>query len=69
MEVSAERVGSEHRVTVRDDGRAVTIADGGMGIGLANLRERLRLAYGDRARLAAGPAATGFEATVTIPLR
>jgi hypothetical protein len=67
VEVLAERVDTELRIVIRDDGTAGTVTDGGMGIGLANLRERLRLTYGDAARLTAGPANTGFEAAVSIP--
>jgi DNA-binding LytR/AlgR family response regulator len=36
-------------VTVADDGRGFSEEGGGTGIGLKNVRERLRLAYGDRA--------------------
>lgn len=68
VEVLAERVGNELRTTIRDNGRAPVATDGGMGIGLANLRERLKLTYGDGARLVAGPVFAGFEATVSIPL-
>jgi hypothetical protein len=68
VEVQAECLGTELRIIVRDDGKAGTAINGGMGIGLANLRERLSLSYGDGARLAAGPSAGGFEAAVSIPL-
>ena len=36
-------------VTVADDGQGFSAESGGTGIGLKNVRERLRLAYGDAA--------------------
>jgi hypothetical protein len=68
VEVLAERAGAELRIVVRDDGIGGTVTDGGMGIGLANLRERLKLTYGDKARLAVEPKTPGFEAVISIPL-
>jgi LytS/YehU family sensor histidine kinase len=58
-------------VTVADDGRGFGAEEGstdGTGIGLNNVRERLRLAYGDAASFAIGgnfPA--GVAATITVP--
>lgn len=56
-------------VTVADDGRGLSTEGSGTGIGLKNVRERLRLIYGDRARLTIGnnfPA--GVSATVVVPV-
>jgi signal transduction histidine kinase len=58
-------------ITVADDGRGFASegeSTSGTGIGLDNVRERLRLAYGDTASFAIGgnfPA--GVAATITVP--
>jgi signal transduction histidine kinase len=55
-------------VTVADDGRGFSEEGGGTGIGLRNVRERLRLAYGAAAGftiVANFPA--GVAATITVP--
>ena len=56
-------------VTVADDGRGFGSETAGTGIGLKNVRERLRLAYGDKATfniVANFPA--GVAATITVPI-
>ena len=55
-------------VTVADDGRGFSSEGGGTGIGLRNVRERLRLAYGDAASfdiVANFP--NGVAATIKVP--
>lgn len=55
-------------VTVADDGRGFSAEGGGTGIGLRNVRERLRLAYGNSAHfniVANFP--SGVAATITVP--
>lgn len=55
-------------VTVADDGRGFSAESAGTGIGLRNVRERLRLAYGNTAHfsiVANFPA--GVAATITVP--
>jgi LytS/YehU family sensor histidine kinase len=55
-------------ITVADDGRGFSDEGGGTGIGLRNLRERLKLAYGDAAQfniVANFP--RGVAATLTVP--
>lgn len=55
-------------VTVADDGRGFSAEGGGTGIGLRNVRERLRLAYGTTANfqiVANFP--NGVAATITVP--
>jgi len=55
-------------VTVADDGRGFSTETTGTGIGLKNVRERLRLAYGGEASfniVANFPA--GIAATITVP--
>ena len=55
-------------VTVADDGRGFNAEGGGTGIGLKNVRERLRLAYGAAASFAiVANFPSGVAATITIP--
>ncbi|UUZ57547.1 hypothetical protein LP419_02470 [Massilia sp. H-1] len=56
-------------VTVADDGRGFSAEGGGTGIGLRNVRERLRLAYGSAASFAiVANFPAGVAATITVPL-
>jgi len=60
--------GERVAITVADDGRGFSENGGGTGIGLRNVRERLRLAYGESATF--GIAANfprGVAATITVP--
>jgi LytS/YehU family sensor histidine kinase len=70
VEVVAEAQAGRLRVTVRDD--AVPDLDetpATMGVGLANVRRRLEVLYGEAGVLTAGPrAGGGFAATVELPL-
>ena len=55
-------------VTVADDGRGFSAEGGGTGIGLRNVRERLRLAYGSSASFAiVANFPAGVAATITVP--
>ena len=55
-------------VTVADDGRGFSAEGGGTGIGLRNVRERLRLAYGSTASFAiVANFPNGVAATITVP--
>ncbi len=55
-------------VTVADDGRGFSAESAGTGIGLRNVRERLRLAYGDAASFTIGANfPVGVAATITVP--
>jgi signal transduction histidine kinase len=57
-------------VTVADDGMGLTGHTGGSGIGLANVRERLRLAYGDNASFVIGSNfPSGVAATIQLPYK
>ncbi len=56
-------------LVVADTGGGFSTASSGTGIGLANVRERLRTLYGERGQLAlAANEPHGVRATVTIPL-
>ncbi len=56
-------------ITVADDGRGFSEEGGGTGIGLRNIRERLRLAYGESASFAiVANFPRGVAATITVPL-
>ena len=55
-------------LTVADDGRGFSLEGGGTGIGLRNVRERLRLAYGAGASFAiVANFPSGVAATITVP--
>ena len=55
-------------VTVADDGRGFSEDGGGTGIGLKNVRERLRLVYGDTASFTiVANFPKGVAATITVP--
>jgi hypothetical protein len=55
-------------VTVADDGRGFSEEGAGTGIGLKNVRERLRLEYGDSAAFAiVANFPKGVAATITVP--
>ena len=55
-------------LTVADDGRGFSKDGGGTGIGLKNVRERLKLAYGDVASFSiVANFPRGVAATITVP--
>ncbi len=55
-------------ITVADDGRGFGGDSAGTGVGLKNVRERLRLAYGDAASFTIGPNfPNGVAATLVLP--
>lgn len=66
--ILARREGSAIAVTVADDGEGFGAQPGGTGIGLKNVRERLRLVYGAQASLAVvANFPNGVAATITVP--
>jgi sensor histidine kinase YesM len=66
--ILARRDGECIAITVADDGQGFNGAGGGTGIGLKNVRERLRLIYGERATLSVvANAPEGVAATITVP--
>jgi signal transduction histidine kinase len=66
--ILARQVDHAVAVTVADDGRGFSAEGGGTGIGLRNVRERLRLAYGATASFAiVGNFPSGVAATIMVP--
>jgi signal transduction histidine kinase len=71
LTVKAEIVHGKLAVSVADTGLGFGVADtAGTGVGLANIRERLQLLYGDKATLtvAANPVG-GTVVTISVPYR
>ncbi|MEH6434893.1 sensor histidine kinase [Massilia sp. DD77] len=66
IRVTAEDAGPAIRIRVRDSGVGMSVTPG-EGLGLDNVRHRLRLAFGEAAGLALYDADPGFEAEITIP--
>ncbi|MFZ6644826.1 sensor histidine kinase [Undibacterium sp. TJN25] len=67
--ILARTTDSAVAVTVADDGRGFSAEGGGTGIGLRNVRERLRLAYGAAASFAiVANFPNGVAATITVPV-
>ena len=66
--IGATGSASELTLSVRNTGDRGPAVASATGTGLARLRERLRVLYGDAASLAAGPAEDGgYEAALIIP--
>jgi signal transduction histidine kinase len=66
--ILARAIDNSVALTVADDGRGFSAEGGGTGIGLRNVRERLRLAYGDTASFAiVANFPSGVAATITVP--
>ena len=55
-------------VTISDDGSAHTPGNGGFGIGLANVRDRLTARFGTLASVSSGPVFGGYETEIRMPL-
>ena len=67
--ILARTIDNVASVTVADDGRGFSAEGGGTGIGLRNVRERLRLGYGTNASFAiVANFPSGVAATITVPL-
>lgn len=69
IRIAAQEAGGKLVLTVADDGPGKTCENGGTGIGLENVRNRLAARFGDEARVESAPLPAGGYATVlTIPL-
>ena len=71
IRVIGRRTGEALTVTVSDNGcpGTATVKAEGAGVGLENIRRRLRALYGDAAELTAGAGQRGFEAAIRLPAR
>ena len=68
VDVTVARAGEDVVLEVSDTGAGLGASAPGSGIGLANVRERLRLVYGDRAVLDLEEnEPRGFRARITLP--
>ena len=68
--IRARRDDDSVAITVADDGDGFNTKTSGTGIGLKNVRERLRLAFGGAASLAVvANFPTGVAATLSVPAR
>ncbi|MFC0012126.1 histidine kinase [Devosia nitrariae] len=66
--LSARLVEGQLEVTVADDGRGLGAQSSGTGIGLKNVRDRLRLIYGEAARFTiTANFPNGVAATLSVP--
>ena len=66
--IRARRTDGDIAITVADDGAGFGAKPGGTGIGLKNVRERLRLLHGNAASLAVvANFPQGVAATITVP--
>jgi len=66
--ISAGRDGAQLRLAVQDNGAGPRPGSRPGGTGLANLRERMRLQYGDAASLQLHAARPGCEAVIHLPV-
>jgi two-component system, LytTR family, sensor kinase len=65
--ISAAAQAGHLAICVSDDGPGKS-APGGCGIGLANVRDRLAVRFGDDASLETGPAPGGYRTVIRMPL-
>jgi hypothetical protein len=69
IRIVAQEAGGKLVLTVADDGPGKTNQNGGTGIGLENVRNRLAARFGDEARVeSAALPAGGYATVLTIPL-
>ena len=70
IRVAAVRKGAAMCLSIRNDGSdlAADWESKGAGVGLANLRRRLQIMYGNAANLLVGNVEGGVEVVVTLPL-
>lgn len=71
VEIAAQKHGTMMTITIIDDGEGVLPGEdnGGSGIGLANVRDRLEARYRSAASIEAGPRPDGgYTARLTLPL-
>ena len=69
IEIAARERDGLLELQVSDTGGDGTPAGSGTGVGLANVRERLRLSFGGTGGMAAEKTESGYRVTLTMPLR
>jgi two-component system, LytTR family, sensor kinase len=65
LAIGAARTGEQLQLWVEDNGEGSRA--GGLGIGLANVRQRLAACYGNAVGLQAGALARGWRSSLTLP--
>ena len=69
IHVIAAQAGDRLLITVRDTGQGLNTSQSGGGVGLDNIRQRLRVLFSDRARLMVSRnVPQGFVAVIDLPL-
>jgi LytS/YehU family sensor histidine kinase len=67
--IAARESGGQLVLTIEDDGRGQGAKSGGLGVGLRNVRDRLRSRFGDAHGFQAGPRAEGgYRVELSMPL-
>jgi signal transduction histidine kinase len=69
VEIAARERDGLLELEVSDSGGDGEVVSSGTGVGLANVRERLRLSYGAEGQMQVHDDAEGFRVTLTMPLR
>lgn len=67
VSIDVRAIGASLQITVTDSGQAPPPAGASSGVGLENLRERLRLRYGGRASVTSGRIDGGFRTRIVLP--
>lgn len=68
IKVSAHIDNCSLNVAIADNGRSVEQPSGSIGMGITNLRERLRLRYGHHAQVESGRFEQGYRTVIRIPI-
>lgn len=69
IEISAQVAGDRLKLGVKDDGAVTKASANGLGVGLENVRRRLDLIYGTRAKMTSHARESGgFEVEIQLPL-
>ncbi len=67
--IAARAVGDQLVLTIEDDGRGQGAQSAGLGVGLRNVRDRLRSRFGEAHRFSAGPRdGGGYRVELSMPL-
>ncbi|MBS0505354.1 MAG: sensor histidine kinase [Proteobacteria bacterium] len=69
IDISARERDGRLELSVADSGSNGMHVMSGTGVGLANVRERLRLSFGDKGEMAVTEAENGFRVVLTMPLK